>query len=353
LQDVQVEEFQAIPSTYWPFGLALGVAFAGCTAYLLLGSQGALAIAAIFNALGFLGMLAETNLDPNWTRWLLPRTRSQNVVGKIQAASNSRSNVVLCAHLDTHRTPVFFSSVKWLALFSTLIGLAALSMGVGAGLYGAACFMGWSWARWLGFILIPIQGFALTMVLHADFTPFSPGANDNASGVAVVLDLLSRLLESPLSTIDVHYAFTDCEEAGAWGMANYLDRHAAELGKDTFYIILDQVGAGRIKFLSSDGLLVKHKTHPRAMEVAKQVASMHPELQANQVVGIAYTDALHATKRGLVALTLCTIPDGEGESGMNWHQMSDTLDAIVIEDLERTAEYTWQILQLLDAPNEQ
>ena len=349
VQDVECEEFQAIPATYWTFGLSFAVALAGSLAVLLFGAPSALMAAAVFNLLGFWGMLAESNLNPSWTRWLLPRANSQNIVGKIPAAEGSSLKVVLCAHLDTHRTPVFYSSRAWLSMFNLLIGLALLSMAIGAAGFGAAYLLGWSWARWLGLVLIPMQGFALAMCMHADFTPYSPGANDNASGAALVLDLASRITESPLENIEVHFAFTDCEEVGAWGMQDFLERHSSELGPDAFYIILDQVGAGRVKFLTSDGLLVKHRTHPRALQVAGQVAARRPELGVYSGNGMAYTDALRATKRGLAALTLVAVPGSDVESGAHWHQMSDLLENIIQDDLRKASEFAWEILKALDS----
>ena len=349
VQDVQREEFQAIPATYWTFGLSFAVALAGSLAVLLIGGPAALMAAAVYNALGFWGMLAESNLDPSWTRWLLPRANSQNIVGKMPAARGSSQKVVLCAHLDTHRTPVFYSSRAWLSVFNLLIGLALLSMAVGAAGFGAAYLLDWSWARWLGLVLIPIQGFALAMCMQADFTPYSPGANDNASGAALALELASRMSESPLDNLEVHFAFTDCEEVGAWGMQDFLERHSSELGQDAFYIIIDQVGAGRIKFLTSDGLLVKHRTHPRALEVAGHVAALRPELGVYSGNGQAYTDALRATKRRLAALTLVAVPASEVESGAHWHQMSDLPENIVAEDLHKAAEFAWEILKSLDS----
>ncbi len=132
-------------------------------------------------------------------------------------------------------------------------------------------------------------------------------------------------------------------------MAAYLEAHAGKLGPETVYIILDQVGAGRIKYLTADGLLLKHKTHPTGAQACpRNCRTRRPELGAYEGVGLAYTDALRATKRGLIALTLCTMPAKGAESGSNWHQMSDTLEHVIPEDLEKTCAFTWEILQSVD-----
>ena len=117
------------------------------------------------------------------------------------------------------------------------------------------------------------------MCLQADFTPFSPGANDNASGVAVTLALAQHLQANPLAHTETYIALTGCEEVGAYGMAAYLEAHARQLGAETVYIILDQIGAGRIKFLTADGLLLKHKTHPQALRLAREIVARKPELK--------------------------------------------------------------------------
>lgn len=347
-RDVQLESFQSIPSTYWPFGLAFAIALTGSLISLIYAGAGALLLGALFNGLGLWAMLAETEFATSWTHWILPRSQSQNVTARIPPSSTVKARAVLCAHIDSHRTPVFYSSNVWYALFSSLIALTLLSMLAGTLGFGLGVLLNWQWVRWLSLLVGVIQVFALGMCLHADFTPFSPGANDNASGVAVTLALAQELLENPLAHTEVYLAFTGCEEVGAYGMAAYLEAYAGKLGPETVYIILDQVGAGSIKFLTADGLLLKHKTHPKALKLAREIVSRRPELGAYEGVGLAYTDALRATKRGLVALTLCTMPAKGAESGSNWHQMTDTLEHVVPEDLEKTYTFTWEILRSVD-----
>jgi len=349
VQDVSLEDFLAVPSTYWPYGLAFGLALTGSISSLLFDGMGSIFLGALLNALGFVGMLAETDLKPSWLRWFLPRLKSQNVVGHIPAKSQRRSAVLLCAHLDSHRTPIFYSSSKWLKAFNMLIGLTLLSMGVGAIGYSLGLVMGWSQARWLGIGLIPIQLFALAMCLHADFTPYSPGANDNASGAAVVMAVAEHLKETPLANLEVHFAFTGCEEVGTWGMQAYLHSHASDLGDHSFTIVLDQVGSGRIKFLTSDGLLIRHKTHSEALDLAREAASRLPDIVACSGAGVAYTDALAATQRGLAALTVCAVPeDGAESASAHWHQMSDTFEQIKPDDLENIYRFTWETLKIVN-----
>ena len=138
---VFIEPFQAIPSTYWPYSLALGLAFAGSLSYLFFGGRGPLIIAILFNFLGFIGMAAEIELISSWMRWFLPKAQSQNVLAIIPAQESVRTKVVFCAHLDTHRTPIFYSTQAWQKAFSILTGAAILSMFIGSIACGAGLIL--------------------------------------------------------------------------------------------------------------------------------------------------------------------------------------------------------------------
>jgi hypothetical protein len=283
---------------------------------------------------------------------VLPRQTSLNVSGSIPPKGGVRQRLILCAHLDTHRTPVFYSSRRWYALFGFLVSLTFLSMVAGTLIYGTAVLLAWSGLRWASLALIPIQAFSLIVCLHADFTPYTPGANDDASGVAAIITLAKRLARNQLESTEVHLVFTGCEEVGAWGMAAYLDRYAKQLGPEAIYVILDEVGLGTLKYLTSDGLLFKHKTHQRALEIARSTAQALPGIKVMEGPGVAYTDALQATKRGLISLTLCAVPTPESGLESHWHRMSDTLENMRVEDLEKTLAFVWALLQQVDRPAE-
>jgi hypothetical protein len=348
ISDVRLEPFKGAPSTYRPYMVIFGAAVASTLLAWLFESSWTAAVAAIVNALGIWGMIAESDFSANWMRLFLPKGDSQNAVGTIPPAGEVRNRVVLCAHVDSHRTPVFYSSEKWLKSFPYLVAVAFLSLVVGTVAYGLLAVIGWQGGLWIGGFTALVQIVFVDLFLHADTTPFSPGANDNASGVGVILGLAKRLVKEPLAHTEVWLAFTGCEEAAAYGMVAFLDAHATELGNDAVHIVLDQVGLGRLFYLTTDGLIIKRQTHPRALELARQAASTLPDLDVGEQVGLAYTDAAVATKRGLIALTLDALPvPGAGES-THWHRMTDTLDHVDAQALTNAHTFTWQVLQEID-----
>lgn len=348
VQDGRIEPYQGAPSTYRPYALAFAAGLLGTALVWSFQDRWGLALGAALNALGSWGMLAETDFSDNWTRWLLPKSSSQNAVGVIAPRGEVKHRAVLCAHVDTHRTPIFYSSSTWQTLFGVLIGGALLSMLVSALFYLLGASFNLNWVRWIGLVAAAMQVFALTMSVHADFTPFSPGANDNASGVGVTLELARRLVAEPLDNTQVWLAFTGCEEAAAYGISAFLEAHAAELGPQAVYIIIDQVGKGRLEYLTADGLIIKRKTHPQALALARRCARDLPEVETAEQVGIAYTDAAVATKRELIALTLNAVPPPGADQSMYWHQMSDSIDKIDPDTLYDAYQFAWEALHKID-----
>ncbi len=349
IKQVRLEPFWGAPSTYRPFVLAFGVALGGLLRALRSRERWGLWRGAALNALGAWGMLAETDLRPNWMRSLLPKARSQNALGVIPPQGRPERQVVLCAHVDTHRTPIFYSSPTWHKLFGLVVSAAFLSMALAAIVLGVGGLFPQPRVRWLGLVLGGFQAFVLGLCFHADFTPFSPGANDNASGVGVVLEIGRRLVSQPLQRTQVWLVFSGCEEVGAHGLAAFLDAHAEALGPQAVYLVLDEVGLGELHFNLTDGLVIKHPTHPQAVELGRKAAArMGLTLQEKR--GVAYTDALVATQRGLVALTLGCLPPSQMQVVSHWHQMSDRVEYIEPQALEKSLEYTWHLLQEIDQP---
>jgi hypothetical protein len=350
-RNVQIEPYWGAPSTYRPYFLAFAVALLGALAVWLVPERWMMAVAALLSALCAWGMFAESDLTGSWMRRFLPRAASRNAVGVLPPAGEVRRRAVLCAHLDTHRTPVFYSSTTWYLLFTLLVGGSFVSMAIAALAFALGALFNWSWVLWIGLVAGVLELFALVLCLQADLTPFTVGANDDASGVGVALAVARRLAAEPLPNTEVWLAFTGCEEVGAYGAAAFLDAHAAELGPDALYIILDQVGFGRVRYLTKDGLILKRKTHPRALALARRAAYELPDLKMHGQVGLAYTDALVATKRGLIALTLNTLPSPLTNDNLHWHRTSDTLAHVDPDALVDTHAVVWQLLQQLDSAN--
>ncbi|HNH05563.1 MAG TPA: DUF4910 domain-containing protein [Anaerolineales bacterium] len=347
VSQIEFEPFRGMASTYLPFALAFASALTGTCLALFFGNRLTFGIAALMNFLGAWAMFAESEFASNWTRWLIPTAETINVTGAVSPQTNPKRQIILCSHLDTHRTPIFYSSTAWQKAFGVSVTGAFLSMVLSALTFGLGTLLDLNEFRWVGLLFGLVQMYALTLVISAEFTPFSPGANDNASGTGIILALAERLRAEPLTNTKVNFIFTDCEETGAHGILAYLKKHAEAFGKDAVYIILDEVGAGQLKTVTEDGLIRKSKTHPRALELARN-ANFGLTQSLIEAKGEAYTDALPATKQGLIALPISSAFPNPEQAVSHWHQMSDRIEFIDRQSLQDTFTFTWNILQAVD-----
>ena len=72
-----------------------------------------------------------------------------------------------------------------------------------------------------------------------------PGANDNATGVAAVLELVRRIQERPLPGVDVVIVSPGGEEAGSVGMRSWIHGPGRSLDRrSTLVVNLDAIGSG-------------------------------------------------------------------------------------------------------------
>lgn len=354
VSDVQLAPFQGSPSKYRPYALALGLAVIGTLLMWFIDTPWALATTALLKVLAAWGILAASDCATNWMRWVLPKAGSQNATGVILPAGQVGRRLVLSAHLDTHRTPAFYASGQRLRLFRLLMIGAWVAMVIEAVFYGLAIAFAWDWVFWIGALSL-LQVVVLDLCLAADRTPFSPGANDNASGVGVALGLAQRLKDEPLAHTEVWLAFTGSQETASDGMAAFLEAHAAELGDDAIYLALENVGHGRLNLPTIEGQVIKHRIHPQVLDLARRVGASLPNLQGTKQAGPACSGAALATKRGRIALTVSAAParDGtgisqNGQGPTRWHTMSDTWDGIDPQSLADVHAFAWQLLQEVD-----
>lgn len=354
--DVRVEAFTAPRSTYAPYRRCFAAALIGtCVAHMRTRRSGAL-LGAVLNGLAAYGFFAEADLAPSWVRCGLPQASSQNVVGMVPAAEVARQRLVIYGHLDTHRTPIFYRSARWLQVFSLLLGAGFISMATNTLLYAVRVLCALpppGWGRMSGYAramatLLQFGGFALT--LHADQTPFTCGANDNASGVASVLALAERLVRAPLRFTDVWIVGTGCEEIGAYGIAALLDRHYGAL-EGAALIDFDMVGIGDPAYISSQGLLRRRSADGQLLASARATAAAHAALGVWEHVSTAFDDSYMVARRGFRGMTI----DAEGRPGSfgaaeqkHWHRLSDTHDKMSCDTLGRVHAFAWQLLHHVD-----
>ena len=191
-------------------------------------------------------------------------------------AQPAQRMVFLCAHYDTAPSaPVWRRNLgryndfaAGLAFLGVLVlvayclvygGLSVIP--VTASLAASVRVLWQSLGAWL-VLTLGFPGAAivtLSFITHRSSSelPENPGADDNGSGVAVVLALASTLLQQPKPGMDLAVAFWAAEETGLWGSEAFVDKYHEHLDpQQTLIINVDTVGRGHcLMAVSGEGVL--------------------------------------------------------------------------------------------------
>ncbi len=341
-----IDTFTSIASAYRPFILATAILLFSYFSFYFWAIQ----IPAIFLAIfATVSAYLEIGFFASPLRLVFPRKKSQNVYA-IQPAKNKASRtIVLMAHVDSHRTPLIWRSRQTYKLyrFLSIAGLVAfpffcLILIIETWVSNPALFP-------IATSQIIFVALIFFMTLQAELTPFTHGANDNASGVAAVLEIAENLKQSPLENCEVWFVFTGCEEVGAHGSFAFLKKHKNEL-QNACFIAVDNI-AGRDAapcYYLSETMLRPVKFSQRLIEFAQETAAENPELGARSFEQQgAYTDATPPTLAGLPAIAVV----GHREDGWipNWHNPDDTFENISEEALAKAQNFVAKLIAKIDS----
>jgi hypothetical protein len=193
---------------------------------------------------------------------------------------------------------------------------------------------------------------ACLLLLQADFTPFTVGANDNASAVGVTLSIASRLNRQPTAHTEVWAVLDGCEEVSLYGADAFVRAHRDEL-RDAFWIVLDSVGGagGALRYTESETLLLKAHSDPALVWIFGEVARARPELGAGPLsfaTGANATDGTMLARHGLRQIAIVA-PGPGGSELLHIHRATDDLRQIDPELLGRCETLVWEALQKIDS----
>jgi hypothetical protein len=319
-------------------------------------------------ALGFALVLAaatSTYLDLSTrlylTRRIFFRRASQNVVSP-GPRPEAPVRLVLAAHYDAGRTGyVFGARFRRLAarlsprarvllgpfrimLWGSMVPLLAI---VGARMAGLD-------AGWLSVIqLLPTVLLIVAVFLLVDvaLSGLSPGACDNASGVAAVLSAAEQLDRELPANLDVWVLLTGGQECTSEGMRGWIRRNREQLDRErTLIVNVESVSFGSPHFLLSEGAAISHPSDPELIDLCGALADADREGENRYRTGPArlpiVTDAVPASVRGLRAISLIGLTDGLPAP---WRHTEDDLPARVDgRALTRATELLVGLARLLD-----
>ncbi len=333
---VTIEHEPAHGTYWWPIGLLCAL---GGVAGVMRGRARAVLAGAFATA----AVTDDITGGRQWfRRRFLPTGVTTNVVAEI-GDPDAEHTVVVHAHHDAAHTGLVFDGGPPRALLGRFPALAEKTNSTPPTMWGAVggpllvalgALLGLRRLRGAGVVLCAGYVAAMTDIGARQVVP---GANDNLSGVAVLLSLAAWLSEEPVPGVRVILLSAGAEESFMEGMQAFARRHFPDLPRErTTFICVDTVGSPHLLALEGEGMVwMNDYTEDLLAKVRasadREGVDLWPGLRLRNA-----TDGLIPLRAGYPTTTLASCDRFKLPSNYHWPtDTADRLDYSTIEDCAR------------------
>jgi hypothetical protein len=311
-----------------------------------LGGKTTVIIAALLSILVIVSELQELGFQNNLIRMVVPKGNSQNVHAVIPPENEHKQDIILVGHLDTQRTPLFFRNHKFVKIYDNFTTIIFVTYLIQTILYSLSIFLSWNWVWYASFPAAMCAVLMISFFIEAEFSPFTAGANDNASAAGMVLTLAEELNRKPLKHTRVFAVCTGCEETQHYGMIAWYERHLSML-KNPKTIVFELLGVEGPGYLTQEGIIVPFKSSPEILGLIETISQEHPEWGAYPVkISGGNSEMADALRNKIPAICLFGISkDGVAPY---WHQIEDTYDKMNPDVMENAWSLTMELIHRID-----
>lgn len=272
------------------------------------------------------------------------RKRSANLIGEVpsEGGGDAAGLIILSAHYDSKSQvmPVLLRASFFILGFGIALAFGVWLLAAGI-LSAAGVRLPGNVAVFWSSMLVP----ALMLALIFNFSRnTSPGALDDASGVALILEIARCLASRPLEAYDVRIAAFGCEELGLCGSISHLAAHEEELrARGALMLNFDMPFTSSGKVSVNTGFeFPRVKTSERLNGLIYEAgAEMGIEVQNLYIPVGAGVDHMPWVKHGMEATGMVC-------ASAHVHSSHDTADRVNREGLRRAGEITLAVLRKLD-----
>jgi Peptidase family M28 len=338
---------ERVHGTYWwPIGLpAAAAALAGITRTRM--------PAALVGAAAAASTADDITAGPRWLRRILPRHDVVNVWGELGPADAARTVIVVAHHDAAHSGLVFEPDLPRALLRRLPPELLAKANTTPPTMWGAVggpllvalgALFGRRRLRALGALLS--AGYVAAMA-DIGLRGVVPGANDNATGVAVALSLASWLAGADRPDgLRAVIVLPAAEESFMEGMVAWCDRHLHRYDRATTTVIcLDTVGSPELVALEGEGMLGMNE-YPKELLAAIHAAADELGIRVHRNLRFRNaTDGLIALKRGYRTAMLGSVD--EFKIPPNYHWPTDTADRVDVGTVADAARLCRRVIERL------
>ncbi len=288
---------------------------------------------------------------------LMPKRKSQNIIGTLEARE-SKKRAAITAHYDSAPCMVSYE-LHLFVRFTFAPALVIITLALALRAFGLLSAWSVAWGV-LALVFMPI---CVGMFVAASSRRVSPGADDNASGVAVMLEAARVAAGSPPANAGLTFAALGAEEQGLMGAHKLVA--SKTLPEDTMVLNLDMIGAGSQAYvIEGNGVFRRSRTSPELNErLANCIksAGLKPKLwwaalarhdhipfvRAKMRATTFSIDVQSKDKLGHFIAKVFRLPNVRVRGYRYIHTLEDTPERIELANIERTGAVVLEFIKTI------
>jgi hypothetical protein len=276
-------------------------------------------------------------------RRVLKRQNTTNVVAEI-GPEDARHTLVVHAHHDAARTSFIFDQTVTKLMVEKLPGVMARTdrwpplMGLVFGGPAAVAVSALTGGRRTAAVGTALATATAALMANMIRQPVVPGANDNLTGVAVLLEVARRLQDAPLPEgLRVILLSAGAEECNQEGMLAFARRHFGRLSPEsTSFLCLDTVGSPELVLIEGEGFLRMYE-YPSQQKERVAAAARDAGVHVRRGMRFTFaTDGLISLRQGYQVASIGSVT--EHLVPANYHWPTDTADNVDYASVEDSVE---------------
>jgi hypothetical protein len=175
-----------------------------------------------------------------------------------------------------------------------------------------------------------------------------PGANDNLTGVAVLVALADRLRERPPPGLRVILVSAGAEETLQEGIRGFAKRHFDSLARDrTWFLNVDTVGSPELALLEGEGPFVIRDYDEGFKELVARCAERAGVKLRRRLRAHTSSDGVVPLRAGFPAATLVSVNQFKAPS--NYHWPTDVPDNVNLATVEQALTLAEAVVRELES----
>lgn len=294
-----------------------------------------------------LSFWGELSISFHFLRRMLPSHKACNVETCVTEEKQAAKTIVVVAHYDTPPTGFLYNSgladriSRQLSKMPSPLNRFFLPPLVAAVFLGGALAIRPVAALSLLYAVLSVLSILILCVMLLNVVQIglsrpSPGANDNGSGLLVLLELARRFGATKPHRNTLHLLASGAEEAGFFGVKAFIRSHKELDRESTLFINLESIGGGELHWVTSEGCLQGIATPEAGLALLDDLEKKNviPVFPRSPI--LSPTDSTALGKNGYNFVTLIALKDKSAP--INYHRVTDTFDKLDIPTLTTAAD---------------